>query len=195
MRSSLVFFCLCLISASIFGTEPTREQQFCEKWAIYRSSPTEENAAEVSKWLMDPLDQAVLRIDTTFLQDYEDGLAIVEYQITAGSNNSFLLAVRLTQFADGANAEWLLEMVGHNARLNPRAYLMAYSLNPADSQFLDDALPNTGCCFENYKEMVIYELRERQKSIGSVPDAELRIWRDRCVKILEQDIELVIKEE
>lgn len=193
MRLVTYLFIFSLIATTLLAEEPTPEQQFCEAWANYRSSPIGENAMVLCKMLEGDLNEAALRADSNCLMFLEDDLMIVGYEMMSGNTSAFPLVLRLMQFIHGDDRETNLDGIGHCARMNPTAYLTAYLDNPADSSMLDDALPRVFSWYDVGKGFVLYELRERLKSLSSVTDPKLTICRDRCVSILETAIDQVTK--
>lgn len=187
-----LFICLSVFFLSfstLLAAEPTPEQQFCDAWAKYRSSPTSENAMVLCKMLEGDLNEGMLQADSNCLMFLQEDLMIVGYELMSGNTSAFPLVLRLMQFIHGIDREANLDGIGHYARMNPNHYLSSYLENPADSSVLDDALVRVFSSFYVDEGFVLYELRKRLESLSAVTDTRLKTHRDRCVQILEQLIE------
>lgn len=186
VRTGIILFCLCLISATIRATEPTREQQFCEKWQSFRGNPNPETAMVLEALLADSLDAGAIWADTTCWEDVENDLSVLENEITAGERYAVSLAMSMVKLSDGAATEYLFGMIGHSARQDPEYFLQALARHRTATPQLDDAVTFVGGWFSDMPQFNRGELRGRLRAIAFVDNPELIELRDNCIRMLEE---------
>ncbi len=186
MRTGIILFCLCLISASILAIEPTPEQRFCEKWQSFCENPNPETAMALEALLADSLDVGAIWADTTCWEDIENDLSVLENEITAGEKYAVSLAMSMVKLSDGATTEYLFGMIGHSARQDPEYFLQAFVRHRTATPQLEDAITFVGGWFSDMPQFNRHELRGRLQSISFVDNPQLNELRDHCIRLLEE---------
>ena len=159
---------ILLFAAAVFAGFET-------PWEAYLALPTSENATVVSE----------IAYTTPRQGGYDaDDLAILQTQVAAADSESFRLAFRLYQSADGGLAEELGTILAGAIRSHPRFFLQQVVVLDRTCQPFKWALNSPGLEYADRPDAAAYELSARLASLNSVEDRELASVRANCVRLL-----------
>jgi hypothetical protein len=171
MKISVIIFIILFGTCFVFAETP---------WEAYLSLPTPENASRVNKIEYTP---GAIPEKYGYWAPHLD---ILRDQILGGDRESFRLAYRLRQHADGGLLEDLTMVLGQAIRSRPEFFLEEMSALRPNHATLKTILLMTGLEYTDLPEAQQYEIRMRRDALAAVKNTKLRQFRDTCLKILNE---------
>jgi hypothetical protein len=171
MKISIIIFIIVLGTRFVFAETP---------WEAYLSLPTPENASRVTK----------IEYTPGAIPDkhgyWAPHLGILTNQILGGDRESFRLAYRLRQHADGGLLEELTMVLNRAIRARPEFFLEEMSALHPNHATLKTILLMPGLEYVDLPEAQQYEISMRRDALAAVKSTKLRQFRDTCLKILKE---------
>jgi hypothetical protein len=148
-------------------------------WEQYLALPTPANASKVSA-----LGYSAGAIPPNYGYWAPD-LDILKIQILGGDQESFRLAYRLIERADGGLLEELTAMLGQSIRPQPEMFLRQLGALKPDTKLLKSILLNTSEEYVDRESARIFEIEMRKKALQSVADKSVVDIKAKCLNILQ----------
>jgi len=167
-----IFFVLLFVTA---GTDAIAKTP----WESYLTLPIPERASEVVAIEYTPG-------ELPENQEYrEPDLMILQNQVLACDRESFRLAYRLAENADGGLYEDLVAILSHTIRSHPEFFLKEMADLKPDRSVLKSILTMPGMEYMDRSYARRYEIYMRRLALTDVSNLSLDSFRDTCLELIE----------
>jgi hypothetical protein len=148
-------------------------------WETYLSLPTPENASKVTA-----LQYSAKALPPNYGYWAPD-LEIMKNQILGGDGESFRLAYRLLEKADGGLLEDLMAILGKSIRVQPELFLREMAVLKPKPNRLKGILMVPGLEYTDRPKAKRYEIEMRRKALMSVTDENMKAQQEQCLSLMQ----------